>query len=210
MRVTLTSYINGVPIFSTQREGLNTFLTLRLSCEGQQESYVLVQSVWGFFSFLFSLKESNDAALLNHGRNLSFHTLLRTELVHVHRHLNSKTDKPFLSPSFFFLPNHSCHICLLQRQSPGVRKSVMVCVSPRLCISKCVYVSWGLYVFLNEIDVYLWWRCCPLYWPNGMGSSPHTLEWIDKPAHTVLSCGKNGLWLCIHSVHQHISKARSV
>lgn len=85
----------------------------------------------------------------------------------------------------------------------------MVCVSPRLWISKCVYVSWGLYVFLNEIDVYLWWRCCPLYWPNGMGSSPLTLEWIDKPAHTVvLSCGKNGLWLCV--VHQHISKARSV
>lgn len=61
-------------------------------------------------------------------------------------------------------------------------------------------MSWGLYVFLNEIDVYLWWRCCPLYWPNGMGSSPHTLEWIDKPAQTVLNAVevvKNGLWLHI-------------
>lgn len=32
-------------------------------------------------------------------------------------------------------------------------KSVLVCVCLRLCISRSVYVSWGLYVFLNEIDV---------------------------------------------------------
>lgn len=43
----------GVPIFSAQREGWNTFLTLRLSCEGQYESCVLVQ----FVLFCFFLKE---------------------------------------------------------------------------------------------------------------------------------------------------------